>query len=80
MDKKLQLITTAVEPRYRLSTFPSYLKYNVKKQLKFNIKKYISFEADQQSYSPIWSPEKLKPQPSVNFDPKKFSTYYSLFG
>ena len=20
-----------------------------------------------------------KPQPSVNFDPKKFSTYYSLF-
>ena len=24
-------------------------------------------------------PEKSKPQPSVNFDPKKFSTYYSLF-
>ena len=24
-------------------------------------------------------PDKLKSQPSVNFDPKKFSTYYSLF-
>ena len=24
-------------------------------------------------------PEKPKPQHSVNFDPKKFSTYYSLF-
>ena len=24
-------------------------------------------------------PEKPKPQPSVNFDPKKFSTYNSLF-
>ena len=40
---------------------------------------YISLEADQKSDSPIQLPEKPKPQPSVNFDPKKFSTYYSLF-
>ena len=37
------------------------------------------FEADKKSYSPILPPEKPKPQPSVNFGPKKFSTYYTLF-
>ena len=42
-------------------------------------KKHISFKADQKVDSPILPPEKLKPQPSVNFDPKKFPTYYSLF-
>ena len=28
---------------------------------------------------PILPPEKPKQQSSVNFDPQKFSTYYSLF-
>ena len=31
------------------------------------------------SDSPILPPEKPKPQHSVNFDSKKFSTYYFLF-
>ena len=39
----------------------------------------MSFKADQKSDSPILPPEKPKPQPFVSFDPKKFSTYYSLF-
>ena len=78
-DNKLLLVTTAVDPRYRLSAFPSYLKNNVKEQLKLNVKKHICFEANQSGDSPILPPEKSKPQPSVNFDPKKFSTYYSLF-
>ena len=45
-DNKLLLVTTAVDPRYRLSTFPSYLKNNVVEQLKFDVKKQISFEAE----------------------------------
>ena len=35
--------------------------------------------ADQNGNSPVLPPEKPKPQPSVIFDAKKFSTYYSLF-
>ena len=40
---KLLLVTTSVDPRYRLSAFHSYLKNKVKEQLKFNAKKHISF-------------------------------------
>ena len=47
---KLLLVKTAVDPRYRLSDFPSYLKKKVKVQLKFNVKMHISFEADQKKY------------------------------
>ena len=71
-DNKLKLFTTAVDPRYRLSAFLSYLKNNVKEQLKLNAKKHKSFEVDQSGDSPILLSEKLKPQPSVNFVPKKF--------
>ena len=39
----------------------------------------ISFEADQKFDSFVLQPDKPKLQPSVNFDPKKFSTYYFLF-
>ena len=77
-DNKLLLVTTAVDPRYRLSAFPSYLKNNVKELLKLEVKKHICFKADQSSDSPTLPPEKPKSQPSANFDPKKFSTYYSL--
>ena len=77
-DNKLLLVATAVDPRYQLSIFPSYLKNYVKEQLIFNAKKSISFEADQKCDSAMLSPD--KPKPSLNFDPKKFSTYYSLFG
>ena len=52
-DNKLLLVTTAVDPRNRLSTFPTYLKNNVKKQLNVNIKKHIFFEADQDGDSSI---------------------------
>ena len=79
-DNILLLITTAVDPRYRLSAFPSYLKNYVKEQIKFNFKELISFEADQKSGSPMMPPHKPILQPSVSFDPKKFLTYYSLFG
>jgi len=78
-DNKLLLVTTAVDKRYQLSAFPSYLKNNVKEQLKLNVKKHICFEANQGGDSSILPPEKPKPQYSENFDPKKFSTYYSLF-
>ena len=78
-DNKFLLATTAVDPRYRLSAFISYLKNNVKMQLKFNVKKQISFEADQKGDSPILPPEKPKPQHFVNFYPKKILIYYSLF-
>ena len=78
-DNKLMLVTTAVDSRYRLYVFPSYLKNYVKEQFKSNIKKHICFEANQSGDSSILPPEKSKPQHSVNFDPNKYSTYYSLF-
>ena len=71
-DNKLLLVTTAVDPRYRLSAFLSYLKNNAKEQLKLNVKKYICFEAHQVCNSSILPPEIPKPQHSVNFDPKSF--------
>ena len=77
-DNKLLLVTTAVDPWYQLSVFPSYLKNYVKEQLKFSVKKCISFKADQKCDSPMLPPDKPKLQCSVNFDPKKFSTYCSL--
>ena len=73
-DNKLRLVTTAPNPRYRHSTFPSYLKNDVKKQIKVNVKKHIIFEANQKGYSFILPLEKPKSQFSVNFDPKKFLT------
>ena len=76
IDNKLLHVTTAVDPWYQLSAFPSYLKNNIKEQLKFIVKKHISFEADQKGDSSVLSQKKPKPQLSVNFDPKKFSTYY----
>ena len=76
-DNKLKLFTTAVDPRYRLSAFHSYFKTNVKEQL--NVKNHIDFEADQSVDSLKLPPEKAKPQPSLNLNPYKFSTNYSLF-
>ena len=57
-DNKLLLVTTAVDPRYRLSAFPSYLKNNVKELLKLEVKKHICFKADQSSEFPTLPPEK----------------------
>jgi len=39
----------------------------------------VSFEVNQSGDSPILPPENPKPQNSVNFDPKNFSTYYFFF-
>ena len=51
-DIKLVLVTTAVDPWYRLFAFPSYLENNVKEQLKSNVKKHICFKANQDCDSP----------------------------
>ena len=59
-DNKSLLVTTAVDQRYRLSAFPSYLKNNAKDQLKLEVKNYICFEANQDGYSPILPQEKPK--------------------
>ena len=71
-------MTTSVNQKNQISAFHSYLKNNVKEQLKLNVEKHICFEIDQSGFSPILPKEKLKPQPFVNFDSKKFSIYYSL--
>ena len=59
--------------------FPFLPQKRFKEQQSFNVKKHISFKRDQNVDSPILPPEKPKQQISVNFDPKKFSSYYSLF-
>ena len=78
-DNKLLLVTEAVDPQQQLYVFPSNLKNYDKEQLKFNFKKPISFEADKKCDSLMLLPDKPKPQPPVNFDLKKFSTYCSLY-
>ena len=72
-------MTTAIDQRYRLFAFPSYLKNSVKEKLKLVLKKHICSGANQDGDSPILLQEKPKSQPSVKFDSKTFSTYYSLF-
>ena len=70
-DNKLLLVTTAVDQRFQIYAL-FCLKNVVKKLLKINVENHNCFEVDQSNDSPILPPE--KPQPSVNFDPNKFST------
>ena len=57
------IVTIAIDPRYRLFAFLSYLTNNVKEQLKLKVQKHICSEADISDDSPILPPEKPKHNP-----------------
>ena len=68
IDNNLLLVTTAVDPRYRLSVFPSELKENVEKLLQMEVKKYSRREARQRGDSVTdQRPNISKPPSSSNF-------------
>ena len=52
-DNSIMLTTTAVDPRYRLSVFPSKLKEKVKTLLQMEVKKHSSCEANERCDSHI---------------------------
>ena len=78
-DNILLLVTTAVDPRFRLSGFPSELKVKVEMLLQIEVKNNSWSETRQRggssTYLPLKSP---KPQSSTNFDSNIFLSFYSL--
>ena len=71
-------VTTAINQRYRLSAFPSYIKNDVKELHKLKIKLNTCCEDNQSCAFPILPSENPKPQPFTNFDPKKICAYVCL--
>ena len=76
-DNSLLLTTTAVDPRYRLSVFPSQLKEKVKTLLQMEVKKHSSCEANERCDSPTHKPLESSKSQSSTFDPNDFLSFYS---
>ena len=76
-DNSLLLTTTAVDPRYRLSVFPSQLKEKVKTLLQMEVKKHSSCEANERSDSPTHKTLESSKSQSSTFDPNDFLSFYS---
>ena len=55
-DNSLLLTTTAFDPRYHLSFFPSKLKEKVKTLLQIKFKKHNSYEANERCDPPTHKP------------------------
>ena len=78
-DKSLRLVTTAVDPHYRLSFFLSELNKKVKKLLQQEVRKYSRRDARQSNDSPTYQQSKSpKQHSSTNFDSKNFLSFYSF--
>ena len=75
-DNTLLLITTAVDPRYRLSVFPFELKEKVKTLLHMEVKKHSRCEANQRCDSPTHQPLESSKSQSSTFDPNNFLSFY----
>ena len=76
-DNSLLLTTTAVDPRYRLSGFPSKLKEKVKTLLQMEVKKHSSCEANERCDPPTHKPLESSKSQSSTFDPNDFLSFYS---
>ena len=77
-DYSLLLVTTTVDPRYRLSVFPPNLKSKVDKLLKLEVKTHGCRETGQSGASPIVSPNNSRPQSHTNVDPKNCLSLFFL--
>ena len=71
-DNDLFLLTTVVDPRYRLDFFPGNLKKEVVKLLKSKVKNHSCRETGQSGQVPVVQPNKPKPQLPKNNVPKIF--------
>ena len=70
------LLTTAVDPRYRLEFFPDYLKQNVVRLMKSEVKSHSCRETSQ---VPLVPPNKPKAQLPKNDVPiKKFVVLFFI--
>ena len=78
-DNSWLLVTTAVDPRYRLSVFPPSLKSKVDSLLELEVRRHSCRDTGQSDDSLIVPPKNPKPQSPTNIDPKSFLSFYSLF-
>ena len=78
-DNDLFLLTTVVDPRYRLDFFPGNLKKEVIKLLKSKVKNHSCRATGQSGQVPVVQPNKPKPQLPNNDVPKSFLSFYSTF-
>ena len=76
-DNDLFLLTTAVDPRYRLDFFPANLKQKVVRLLKSQVKNHSCRETGQSGQVPLVPPNKPKAQLPKNDVPKNFLSFYS---
>ena len=77
-DNSLLLVTTAVDPLYRISVFPPNLKLKVDKLLKLEVKTHGCRETGQSGVSSIVSPNNSRPQSHTNVDPKNCLSLFFL--
>ena len=77
-DNNFFILTTAVDPRYRLDFFPANLKLKVLRLLKWQVKNHCCRETGQSGQVPLVPPKKRKAQIPTNA-PKNFLSVYSTF-
>ena len=78
-DNDLFLLTTAVDPRYRLDFFHTNLKQKVVRLLKSEVKNYSCRETGQSGQVPLVPPNKPKAQLPINYVPNYFLLFSSTF-
>ena len=78
-DNSLLLVTTVVDPCYRLSVFPSKFKEQIGKPLQMWVKKYsrceVRLQGDSLTYQP---PKSQNNNPQINLIQKFFLGYILL--
>ena len=78
-DNDLFLLTTAVDPRYRLDFFSDNLRQKVVRILKSQVKNHSCRETGQSGQVPLIPLNKPKAQIPTNDVPKNFLSFYSTF-
>ena len=73
------LLTTAIDPRYKLNFFPKNLKNKVKRLLKSEVKNHSCRETCKIVEVSLVLPEKPKAQLPKDVVPRIFLSFYSTF-
>ena len=73
------LLTTAIDPRYKLNIFPGNLNNKIKRLLKSEVKNYSCRKTFQSVEVSLVPPEKPKSQLPKDYVPTNFLSFYSTF-
>ena len=79
LDNNLFLLTTAIDPRYKLNFFPENLKNKVKRLLKLEVKNHSCLETCQNVE--VFLVQHKKPEAQLPKDdvPTSFLSFFSTF-